>query len=54
MRKTFLQTHSSCSMQKTAPKISQYSKNESILKMTKNGRNAKALAHAKSSLWVKK
>ena len=29
-------------------------KNESILKMAKNGHNAKAIAHAKYSLWVKK
>ena len=28
--------------------------NESILKMAKNGHNAKAIAHAKYSLWVKK
>ena len=54
MRKTFPQTHSSCSMQKTAPKNSSYSKNESILKVAKNGHNAKAIAHAKYSLWVKK
>ena len=54
MRKTFVQTHSNCSMQKTAPKDSPYSKNESILKMAKNGHNAKAIAHAKYSVWVKK
>ena len=30
-----------------------YSKNESILKMAKNGHNAKAIAHEKYSLWVK-
>ena len=53
MRKTFLQTHSSCSMQKTALKNSQYSKNESILKMAKNGHCAKAIAHAKWAVWVK-
>ena len=41
-------------MQKTAPKNSQYWKNESILKMAKNGHNAKAIAHAKYSVWVKK
>ena len=28
--------------------------NESILKMAKNGHNAKAIAHAKYSVWVKK
>ena len=32
----------------------QYSKNESIFKIPKNGHNAKAIAHAKSSVWVKK
>ena len=41
-------------MQKTAPKNSLYSKNESIFKMAKNGHNAKAMAHAKYSVWVKK
>ena len=41
-------------MQKTTPKKSQYSKNESILKMTKNGHQAKAIDLANSSLWVKK
>jgi len=46
-------THCSCSMQKTARKNSQYSKNESILKIAKNGHQAKAIAFAKSSLWVK-
>ena len=38
----------------SAPKNSKYLKNESILKMAKNGHNAKAIAHAKYSLWVKK
>ena len=33
---------------------SKNSKNESILKMAKNGHNAKAIAHAKYSVWVKK
>ena len=41
-------------MQKTAPKNSYNSKNESILKMAKNDHNAKAIAHAKYSVWVKK
>ena len=54
MRETFVQTHSSCSMQRTAPKNSLYSTKESILKMAKNGHNAKAIAHAKYSVWVKK
>ena len=41
-------------MQKTALKNGLYSKNESILKMTKNGHNAKAIAHAKYSVRIKK
>ena len=40
-------------MQDTAPKKSDYWKNESILKMAKNGHQAKAIDFAKSSLWVK-
>ena len=40
-------------MQKTARKSSLYSKNERILKTAKNGHQAKAIAFAKSSLWVK-
>ena len=39
-----------CSVQKNAPKNSKYSRNETILKI---GHHAKAIAHAKSSLWVK-
>ena len=38
------------SLQKTAPKNTKYSRNESILKI---GHYAKAIAHAKSSLWLK-
>ena len=53
VRKTVLLAHYSCSMQKTARKNSYYSKNESILKMAKNGLNAKAIAHAKWAVWVK-
>ena len=34
----------------SAPQNSKYSKNETILKI---GHHAKAIAHAKSSLWVK-
>ena len=34
-------------MQKTAQKNSSSWKNESILKMAKNGQNAEAIAHAK-------
>ena len=40
----------SCSVQKTALKNTKYSKNEIILKIS---HHAKAIAHAKSSLWVK-
>ena len=40
-------------MQKTAPKTTYYSKNESILKRAKLGPNAWAIAHAKWSVWVK-
>ena len=40
----------SFSVQKTAPKNAKYSKNEIILKI---GHHAKAITHAKSSLWVK-
>ena len=40
-------------MQKTAPKKTFYSKNESILKMAKIGHDAKAIAFAKWSVWVK-
>ena len=40
-------------MQKAAPKNNQYSKIASILKMAKNGHIAKAIAHAKYSVWVK-
>ena len=48
--KSILQIIQSCSVQKTAPKNTKYSRNETILKI---GHNAKAIAHAKSSLWVK-
>ena len=40
-------------MQKKGSKNSKYSKNESILKIAKNGHQAKAIDLAKSSLWVK-
>ena len=50
MSKYILQIIHSCSVQKTAPKNSKYSRNETILKI---GHHAKAIAHAKSSLWVK-
>ena len=51
MSKSILQIIYSCSVQKTAPKNTKYSRNETILKI---GHHAKARAHAKSSLWVKK
>ena len=41
-------------MEETALKNSLYSKNENIFKLTKNGHNAKAIAHAKYSVWIKK
>ena len=50
MSKSFLQIIYSFSVQKTAPKNIKYSRNETILK---NGHHAKAIAHEKSSLWVK-
>ena len=50
MSKSILQIISSCSVQKTAPKNTKYSRNETILKI---GHHAKAIAHAKSSLWIK-
>ena len=40
-------------MQKTAPKNTYYSKNESILKIAKIGLEAKAIDFAKKPLWVK-
>ena len=43
MSKFFLQMISSCSVQKTAPKNTKYSRNETILKI---GHHAKAIAHA--------
>ena len=50
MRKTILQKHWSCSLQKTAPKNTKYSRNETILKM---GHLERAIAFAKLSLRVK-
>ena len=50
MSKSILQIIYSCSVQKTAPKNTKYSRNESILKI---GHHAKAIAHAKSSLCLK-
>ena len=56
MRKTILQEHWSCSVQKTPPKNTKYSRNETILKighLAKTIGHAKAIAFAKVSLWVK-
>ena len=50
MSKSILEMIWSCPVQKTAPKNSKYWRNETILKI---GHHAKAIAHAKSSLWVK-
>ena len=50
MSKSILQIIPSCSVQETAPKNTKYSRNESILKI---GHHAKAIALAKSSLWLK-
>ena len=50
MSKSILQMISSCCVQKTAPKYTKYSRNETTLKI---GHHAKAIAFAKSSLWVK-
>ena len=50
MSKSRLQIIYSCSVQKSAPKNTKYSRNVTILKI---GHHAKAIAHAKSSLWVK-
>ena len=50
MSKYILEMIYSCSVQETAPKSTKYSRNETILKI---GYHAKAIAPAKSSLWVK-
>ena len=50
MSKSILETSKSRSVQETAPKNTKYSRNEIIFKF---GRHAKAIGHAKSSLWVK-
>ena len=47
MRKTILQEHWSCSVQKTAPKNTKYSRNGTILKID---HLAKAIAFAKWSV----
>ena len=50
MSTTILQIIYSCSVQKTAPKNTKYSRNDTIFKIA---HHANAIAHAKSSLWVK-
>ena len=50
MSKSIPQILSSCSVEVTAPKNTKYSRHESILNI---GHHAKAIAHAKSSFWVK-
>ena len=50
MSKSILEIIYSCSVEKTAPKKTKYSRNETIWKI---GHHAKAIAHAKSSLSVK-
>ena len=50
MRKTILQQHYSWSVQKTAPKNTKYSRNETILKIA---HLAKAIAHAKVIAFAK-
>ena len=50
MRKLILQEHYSCSVQKTAPKNTKYSRNEAILKI---GHLAKAIAQAKAIAFAK-
>ena len=47
--KSILQIIYNCSVQKTAPKNTKYSRNKTIFKIA---HHAKAIAHAKSSLWV--
>ena len=50
VKKSALQIIYSYFLQKTARKNTKYSRNETILKI---GHHAKAIAHAKPSLWVK-
>ena len=51
MSKSILQIIYSCFVQKTAAKNTKYSRNETILKIAID--HAKAIAHPKSSFWVK-
>ena len=50
MSKSILQIIYSFLCKKTAPKKTKYSRNETIFKIA---HHAKAIAHAKSTLWVK-
>ena len=50
MLKSLLQIINTSFVQKTARKNTKYARNESILKIS---HYAKALAHAKPSLWIK-
>ena len=49
MSKSILETIYSCFPQKTASKNTKYSRNETVFKIADH---EKAIAHAKSSLWV--
>ena len=53
MLKTFLQDIAVVLCKKRLEKTANVRKNESILKIGKNGHQAKAIALAKWSLWVK-
>ena len=53
MPKTSPETGQSCSVQKTAPKNTPYSRNDKFLKMAKIGQNAKAIGFAKWAVWLK-
>ena len=50
MSKCILKIVESCSVQKTAPENTKNSRYETIVKIAYH---AKAIAHAKSSLWIK-
>ena len=50
MSKSILENIKSCFVQKTAPQNTQYSRNETTCKISDH---AKAIDHAKSSLWIK-
>ena len=52
MLKKFLEYIAVVLAKKWLQKNTLYSKNESILKIAKNGHQAKAIDFAKSSLWV--